>query len=112
MTYWAGQSFASALIRRLAGSRVRAASTKRSSPSASTSPSTLRMQKGRRIQTPHGGTTYQEGQWSNYRINLACWVKLLDLLREIGWNGSGLAFCDFLSHVQQQLLIVRFHFRR
>src|SRR5216684_139335 len=55
MTYWPGHNFASALIRRLADSRVRAASTKRSSPSASTSPSTLRMQKGRRIQTPNGG---------------------------------------------------------
>jgi hypothetical protein len=36
--------------------RVRAASTKCSSPSSSTSPSTLRMQKGRRIQTPKWGT--------------------------------------------------------
>src|SRR5713226_3383099 len=57
MTYWPGHSLASALTRRVASSRVRAASTKRSSPSLSTSPRTFRMQKGsriRKLQTPTG----------------------------------------------------------
>src|SRR5215472_2268704 len=48
MTNLPGHDSPSVLIRRLAACRVLVASTKRTSPPSSTSPRTLRMQKGRR----------------------------------------------------------------
>src|SRR5258708_33870213 len=55
MTYSPGHNSASACARAFAASSVCAASTHCSSPSSSMSPSTVRMQKGRLIQTPNGG---------------------------------------------------------
>src|SRR5258708_26913980 len=97
MTYSPDRNSESACTRALAASRVCAASTKCNSPSSSMSPSTLRMQKGRRIQAPNRGTNYQEGQQSDYGINLVCWVWALSTYQSGGDKRSpptmGAHFC-------------------
>src|SRR5712664_935936 len=72
-----GHNFPSDWTPAFASLRVSASSTKCRLPSSRI----LKMQKRRRIQTPNGDDVL-EGQWSNYRINLMCWIQAAASLRK------------------------------
>src|SRR5712664_743743 len=76
ITYSPGHNFPSDWTPAFASLRVSASSTKCRLPSSRI----LKMQKRRRIQTPNGDDVLG-GQWSNYRINLVCWVQAARLTR-------------------------------
>src|SRR6266404_631591 len=75
MPYAPGHTWPSSLTRDFAWSRVGNASTKCGLPS----PCNLKMQKGKRIQTPNGGRP-KEGQWSEYHTDVTSQVLLPPLV--------------------------------